>query len=123
MEQFPPVNFPTNFLFSSPNKQEFSNTLFLAVDIEMLTLYSLYTQVMLILVLIDIQYLQNVASSSEKSLNDQNDSSLNSHHPIKNFPNQKFPCNQKIVQFWLYMSDLDLFNIKISPSMKKTVSI
>ena len=122
MEQFPPVNFPTNFFFSSPNKQGCSKTLFLAVDIEMLTLYSLYTQVMLILVLIDIQYLQNVAFSSEKSLNDQNHSSLNFHHPIKNFRHQKFPCNQKIVQFWLYMSDLDLFNIKISPNMKKTVS-
>ena len=39
-----------------------------------LTLYSLYTQVMLILILINVQYLQNAVFSFEKGLNDQNHS-------------------------------------------------
>ena len=39
-----------------------------------LTLYSLYTQGMLILILINVQYLQNAVFSFEKGLNDQNHS-------------------------------------------------
>ena len=39
-----------------------------------LTLYSLYTQVMLILILINVQYSQNAVFSFEKGLNDQNHS-------------------------------------------------
>ena len=38
---------------------------------------------MLILILIDIQYLQNLIFSFEKGLNDQNHSSSDSHHLIK----------------------------------------
>ena len=49
----------------------------------MLTSYSLYTQVILILILIDVQYLQNVDFSFEKGLNGQNYSSSDSQHPIK----------------------------------------
>ena len=50
-----------------------------------LTSYSLYTQEMIVLVLIDIQYLQNVAFNFEKSSNSQNHSS-DSHQLIKKFP-------------------------------------
>ena len=51
----------------------------------------MYTQVILILILIDVQYLQNIAFSFEKSLNGQNHSSAHSEHPIKNPPAAKFP--------------------------------
>ena len=42
---------------------------------------------MLILILIKVQYLQNVVFIFEKNLNDQNHSS-DFHHPIKNPPQQ-----------------------------------
>ena len=45
---------------------------------------------MLILTLIDVQYLQKVISSFEKSSKGQNHSSSGSHHPIKNSPPAKF---------------------------------
>ena len=51
-----------------------------------LTSYSLYTQVMLILILIDAQYLQNVAFSFEKGANGQSHSSSDSDYQIKKFP-------------------------------------
>ena len=41
---------------------------------------------MLILVLIDVQYIQNLVCSIEKSLNCQNHSSSDSHHPITHTP-------------------------------------
>ena len=55
-----------------------------------LTSYSLYTQVMLILILNLVQYLQNVV---EKGLNGQNHSSSGAHHSIKMSPpmSTKFP--------------------------------
>ena len=48
-----------------------------------LTSYSLYTEVMLILILNFVQYLQNVV---EKGLNGQNHSSSGAHHSIKMSP-------------------------------------
>ena len=63
----------------------FKNTLFLPVvfaPVQFLTSYSLNTQVMLILILIDVQYLQNVIFSFEKGLNGQNYSSSGSHHDM-----------------------------------------
>ena len=50
---------------------------------------------MLILILMDVQYLQNVVFSFEKGLNGPKHSPSDSHHPIQkllwlNFP---FPCN------------------------------
>ena len=45
---------------------------------------------MLILILIDIQYLQNIGFSFGKKLNVQNHLS-DFHHLIKNFPQQNFP--------------------------------
>ena len=55
-----------------------------------LTSYFLYTGVMLILILIDAQYLQNIVFSFEKGSNGQIDFSSGFHHPIKN-PPAKFP--------------------------------
>ena len=56
-----------------------------------LTSYSLYTQVMLILILNNVQYLHNVISSFEKGSNGQNHSSSDSQHPLKQSIRAKFP--------------------------------
>ena len=50
-----------------------------------LTLYSLYTQAMLILILINVQYLQNVVFSFENGLNGQNHPSSDSYHLISHY--------------------------------------
>ena len=55
-----------------------------------LTLYSLYTQVMLIFILIDVLYLQNVVFSFEKESNGQNHFLSDSQIRIKKFPPAKF---------------------------------
>ena len=54
-------------------------------NIFVLTSYSLYTKVMLILILTNIQYLQNVNFSFKKGSNGQNHSSSESCYPIKKF--------------------------------------
>ena len=46
---------------------------------------------MLILILIVVQYLQNVVFSFEKGSNGQKYSSSGSHHLIKKSPQQNFP--------------------------------
>ena len=51
----------------------------------------LYTQVMLILILINVQLLQNVVFNFEKDLSGQNHSFSDSHHPIEEYPPGKFP--------------------------------
>ena len=51
--------------------------------------YSLVTQVMLILVLIDVQHSQKAVFSFEKGSNCQNHSSSSSLHPVKKFPHSK----------------------------------
>ena len=48
---------------------------------------------MLIFILINVQYLQNVAFFFEKGSNGQNYSSLDFHHPIKKSPSEKFPIS------------------------------
>ena len=45
---------------------------------------------MLILILIDVQYLQNLVFSFEKGSNVQNHSLSDSHHSIKKFSQQNF---------------------------------
>ena len=52
--------------------------------------YFFDTQVMLILILIDVQYSQNAVFSFEKGSNCQNHSSSGSHHPVKNSPSKIF---------------------------------
>ena len=49
-----------------------------------LTLYALYTLVMSVFILIDVQYLQNVVFSFENSSNGQNHSSSVSNHRTEN---------------------------------------
>ena len=53
-----------------------------------LSSYSFETQVMLILILIDVQYSQNAVFSYEKFSNRQNHSSSGSHHLVKKSPQQ-----------------------------------
>ena len=63
------VNAPVPFLFQS---------------------YSLYTQVMLILILIDVQYSQKAVFRFEKGSISQNHSSSGSHHSVKKYLPAKF---------------------------------
>ena len=56
-----------------------------------LNLYALYTEVMIILILINVQDLQNVVFSFEKDSNGQNHSLSDFYHPIKN-PLSKISC-------------------------------
>ena len=71
-----------------------------------LTWYSFYTQVMLMLILIGVQYLQNVAFSFEKDLNGQNHFSSDSHRLIKTISQQNllFPPYTLILfgKPWVY---------------------
>ena len=53
-----------------------------------LSSYSFETQVMLILILIDVQYSQNAVFSFEKFSNCQNHSSSGSHYLVKKSPQQ-----------------------------------
>ena len=53
--------------------------------------YSLYKQVVLILILIDVKYLQNVAFSFKNGSNGQTQSSPNIHHQMNKFHPAKFP--------------------------------
>ena len=55
-------------------------------SIFLLVSYSLDTQVVLSLILIDVQYLQKAVSSFEKGLHCQNHSSSGSQHPVKKIP-------------------------------------
>ena len=66
-----------------PNKNFFLAVVIAPVPFLFLTSYSLKTQVMLILILNDAQYLPN-AFSFEKTSNSQNHLSTGSHYPIKN---------------------------------------
>ena len=102
----PPVDsVSTKFLFSAatkshtPTKQQFSNynpikTAFLAVVIASAPFlfkipYSLDTQFMLILILIDVQYSQKAVFNFEKGWNHQDHYSSGSLHLVKTSP--RFP--------------------------------
>ena len=82
--------FPTKFLFPPTKRQ----TSFLAgviapvYTIFVLISYSFETQIMLILILINVQYSQNAVFSFEKFSNRQNHSSSDSHHLVKKSPQQ-----------------------------------
>ena len=76
---------------SSPSSRQPTKFLpFFSFTIFILTSHSLCTQVMLILILIDFHYLQNVVFSFVKGLNGQMHYSSDSNHPIKKTP-AKFP--------------------------------
>ena len=52
---------------------------------------------MLILILMNVKYLQNVVFGFEKGLNGQNHSSLGSHHQIEKSPQQNFPFPHGVI--------------------------
>ena len=70
-------------------------TLFLAVVAAPVSFlfyfHTIYTQVMLLFILINVQYLQNVVFSFEKGLSGQNHSLSDSHHLIEKSPLANFP--------------------------------
>ena len=68
-----------------------------------LTSCSLHTQVILILVLIDVQYLQNVVFKFKIGSNGQNHSSLDFHHPVKNFTPSKISITHWVGGFPLLL--------------------
>ena len=74
-----------------PNKTFIFSCSYCSSTIFIVTSYSLYTQVMLILILIDVQYSQNVVFSFEKGSNGQIHFFSDSHHLIKKSPLQNFP--------------------------------
>ena len=98
----PPLRPPYKFLFPSHQKSvppplnknfqiitqlscsHCSCTIFVLIS------YSFDTQVVLILILIDVQYSQNAVFSFEKGLNCQNHPSSGSHHSLRKFPWQNF---------------------------------
>ena len=92
---FPPLNNNfnvitwKNFIFSC---NHCSYTIFV------LTLYALYTLVMSVFILIDVQYSQNVVFSFENSSNGQNHSSSDSNHRIEKFLLAKF--RHPLMLFW-----------------------
>ena len=53
--------------------------------------YSFYKHVVLILILIDVQYLQNVTVSFENGSHGHTQSSFDFYNLIKNFSRQNFP--------------------------------
>ena len=63
----------------------------------MLTSYSLYTQVITILILIDVQYLQNVDFSFEKGSKGQSYSSSDSLYPIKKISQATIPISPSYI--------------------------
>ena len=88
----PPGKVPPSRLLP-PKELECYNpikTSFLAAVIAILPSYLFYTQVMLILILINIHYSQNVVFSFEKGSIDQNHSFSDFHHPIQKSHPGKF---------------------------------
>ena len=61
--------------------------------------YSLHTQVMLILILIYVQYLQNIVFSFEKGLSGQNHSLSDFSHPIEKSPQANFLSSYPLTLF------------------------
>ena len=60
----------------------------------------LHTQIMLIiLILINVQYLQNVVFSFQKGSSGQNHSLSDSHHPIEKSPPANFPSPYPLILF------------------------
>ena len=80
-----------NFIFSRSN---YSCTIFV------LPSYSLHIQVMLIVISINVQYLQNVVFSFEKGSSGQSHSLSGSHHPVEKSPPGKFPIPYPLTLFW-----------------------
>ena len=70
---------------------------------------------MLILILINVQYLQNVVFSFEKGLSGQNHSLSDSYHPIEKSPKENFPFPLLLDTIWK--------NLDKGPSLLKFVCL
>ena len=70
-----------------PTSQKFAHPI---CTIFVLISYCLYTQVMLILILTDVQFSQKAVFSFEKGQKGQNHSSSGSNHQVKKSPPAKF---------------------------------
>ena len=79
-----------NFHVITQQKLHFFSCSLCSCTIFILPSYFLYTQVMLILILINVQYLQNVVFSFGKGLSGKNHSLSDSHHPVEKSPPDKF---------------------------------
>ena len=79
---------PPNFYFLSPkvNSTQYKNKNIFSGSHCSCAISALISQIMLILILIDVQYSQNAVFSFEKFSNRQNYSSSCSHHLIKKIP-------------------------------------
>ena len=91
-----PNFYPPNLRFIPPPTEcsHCSCTIFI------LPSYSLYTQVMLILILINVQYLQNVVFSFEKGSSGQNHSLSDSHQPVEKSHQVNFPSLLPLTTIW-----------------------
>ena len=82
---------------------------------------------MLILILIDVQYLQNLVSSIEKGSNLQNHSLSDLHHSIKKIPPTKFPIPQlrgfSCLPLNTICKILMMGDIHLSPKLKNSMLI
>ena len=82
---------------------------------------------MLILILIDVQYLQKLVFSFEKGSNVQNHSVSDSHHSIKKFPPAKFPIPLLRGFYCLLLNfiwkTLIMGDIHLSPKLKNFMLI
>ena len=85
-----------NSFHCNPIKTSFLALAIAPVPFFILTSSSLYTKITLVLMLIDVQYLQNVVFSFEKASNVQNHSSSDPHHSIKSSLQQNFQFSLKI---------------------------
>ena len=75
-----------NFHVITQQKLHFFSCSLYSCTIFILPSYFLYTQVMLILILINVQYLQNVVFSFGNGLSGKNHSLSDSHHPVEKSP-------------------------------------
>ena len=72
-----------------PNKNFIFSCIHCSCTIIALISDLLYTQVILILILIDVQYSEKAVFNSEIGSNRENDSYSGSHHLVKKFPTSK----------------------------------
>ena len=123
LEKFPPTGYspPTKFL-SPPrrvnslalnnNFHDITQQKLCSCTIFVLGSYSLYTQILLILILIDVQYLQNVRFSFESGSDSRNHYS-SSHHSIK-----KSPSRVRLIFLKCHRENLSFRNLNVGRIMK-----
>ena len=104
-----------DFLYWGDREESFPNQLKIAYNFIIL----LNTQVMIILILIDVQYSQKAVFSFDKGLNGQNHSSTGSHQPVKKSPS-KIPdsphCSLPLTAIWKTLVEGGRVRISLPPS-------